>query len=136
MKLRFVAYSEPVADCGLPCRYLRTIDICHDHYGFYLGWGSMVWLPATYTLQAQYLARYPVNLSNPVAAAILLIGLAGYVVFRSVNYQKDVVRRTNGECMIWGRKAEVIRTKYKTEDGKEHESLLLCSGMFPVSERD
>ena len=113
--------------------YLRTIDICHDHYGFYLAWGSMVWLPGTYTLQAQYLARYPVNLSTPVAAAILLTGISGYVVFRSVNYQKDIVRRTNGECMIWGKKAEVIRTTYKTEDGKMHESLLLCSGAYIIS---
>ncbi|PUU74558.1 ergosterol biosynthesis ERG4/ERG24 family-domain-containing protein [Tuber borchii] len=112
--------------------YLRTIDICHDHYGFYLAWGSMVWLPGTYTLQAQYLARYPVNLSTPVAAAILLTGISGYVVFRSVNYQKDIVRRTNGECMIWGKKAEVIRTTYKTEDGKTHESLLLCSGWWGI----
>ncbi|KAG0639372.1 ergosterol biosynthesis ERG4/ERG24 family-domain-containing protein [Tuber brumale] len=112
--------------------YLRTIDICHDHYGFYLAWGSMVWLPGTYTLQAQYLARYPVNLSTPIAAAILLIGISGYVVFRSVNYQKDIVRRTNGECNIWGKKAEVIRTTYKTEDGKMHESLLLCSGWWGI----
>jgi 7-dehydrocholesterol reductase len=26
--------------------YLRTIDICHDHFGFYLAWGSIVWLPS------------------------------------------------------------------------------------------
>lgn len=88
----------------------------------------MVWLPTVYTLQAQYLARYPVDLPNATAAAILSVGIAGYVVFRSVNYQKDIVRRTNGECMIWGKKAEVIRATYKTADGKDHESLLLCSG--------
>lgn len=109
-------------------RYLRTIDICHDHYGFYLAWGSMVWLPTIYTLQAQYLARYPVDLPTPTAIAILGIGISGYVMFRSVNHQKDIVRRTNGDCMIWGKKAEVIRAKYKTADGKDHESLLLCSG--------
>jgi hypothetical protein len=26
-------------------RYLRTIDIAHDHFGFYLAWGDVVWLP-------------------------------------------------------------------------------------------
>lgn len=91
----------------------------------------MVWLPTIYTLQAQYLARYPVDLSNPTAIAILSIGISGYVMFRSVNHQKDIVRRTNGDCMIWGKKAEVIRAKYKTADGKDHESLLLCSGWSP-----
>ncbi|KAH8147990.1 uncharacterized protein LAJ45_08092 [Morchella importuna] len=110
--------------------YLRTIDICHDHYGFYLAWGSMVWLPTVYTLQAQYLARYPVDLPTPVAVALLTIGVSGYIIFRSVNHQKDIVRRTGGECLIWGKKAEVIKATYKTEDGMDHESLLLCSGWW------
>lgn len=88
----------------------------------------MVWLPTVYTLQAQYLARYPVDLPNTAAIAILAIGVSGYAMFRSVNHQKDIVRRTDGNCMIWGKKAEVIRATYKTADGKDHESLLLCSG--------
>jgi 7-dehydrocholesterol reductase len=108
--------------------YLRTIDICHDHFGFYLAWGSMVWLPTMYTLQTQYLARNPVNLPIAAAAVILCTGLGGYTLFRSVNYQKDLVRRTNGNCMIWGSEAEVVRCNFKTTDGIEHESLLLCSG--------
>ena len=77
--------------------YLRTIDIAHDHFGFYLAWGSLVWLPSMYTLQTQYLARYPVDLSWGVAVAILGTGLTGYGIFRSVNWQKDVVRKT-GKC--------------------------------------
>jgi 7-dehydrocholesterol reductase len=109
-------------------RYLRTIDICHDHFGFYLAWGSLVWLPSVYTLQTQYLARYPVHLSYFMAALVLGTGLGGYALFRSVNHQKDLVRRTDGNCMIWGRKAEYIRCSYQTSDGKTHQSLLLCSG--------
>lgn len=31
--------------------YLKTMDICHDHFGWYLGWGDTVWLPYLYTLQ-------------------------------------------------------------------------------------
>ncbi|KAL7267263.1 hypothetical protein RUND412_010158 [Rhizina undulata] len=110
--------------------YLRTIDICHDHYGFYLAWGSMVWLPGTYTIQAQYLARYPVDLEPMVAVAIAAMGTAGYILFRSVNAQKDVVRRTGGDCMIWGRKAEVLKVGYVTVDGVERESILLLSGWW------
>jgi 7-dehydrocholesterol reductase len=108
--------------------YLRTIDICHDHFGFYLAWGSVVWLPSMYTLQTQYLAHNPVILPVPVAALILLTGIGGYVLFRSVNHQKNLVRRTNGDCLIWGEKPEVVRCTYRTKDGKDHESLLLCSG--------
>ncbi|KAM4845373.1 7-dehydrocholesterol reductase isoform 2-T2 [Thomomys bottae] len=33
--------------------YLKTIDICHDHFGWYLGWGDCVWLPYLYTLQVR-----------------------------------------------------------------------------------
>ena len=43
--------------------YLRTIDMHHDRFGFYLAWGSAVWIPFVYTLQAAYLARHPVRLS-------------------------------------------------------------------------
>ena len=111
-------------------RYLRTIDICHDHFGFYLAWGSMVWLPTIYTLQAQWLARYPGDVSNTMAAVLLFIGLSGYTLFRTVNHQKDLARRTRGECQIWGKKAEVIKAKYQTADGKEHETILLCSGWW------
>lgn len=74
--------------------YLRTIDIAHDHFGFYLAWESLVWLPSMYTLQSQYLARYPVDLSWGAAAGITCAGLVGYGIFRSVNWQKDVLRET------------------------------------------
>jgi 7-dehydrocholesterol reductase len=108
--------------------YLRTIDICHDHFGFYLAWGSVVWLPSMYTLQTQYLARHPLVLSNPLALSILLTGIGGYVLFRSVNHQKDLVRKTDGDCLIWGKKAEFVRCNFQTSDGEMHQSLLLCSG--------
>ena len=86
-------------------------------------------VPAIYTIQAQYLARYPVHLSNWQAFFLTLFGLAGYAIFRSANHQKDIVRSTDGRAKVWGSKAEYIRCAYKTEDGKTHEALLLCSGM-------
>ncbi len=113
--------------------YLRTIDIAHDHMGFYLAWGDILWLPLMYTLQAQYLYYNPVELSTPYATFIMLLGLVGYYIFRATNYQKDIVRSSDGNCMIWGKKAEVIRTVYKTSDGIEHKSLLLCSGWWGLA---
>jgi len=108
--------------------YLRTIDICHDHFGFYLGWGSVVWLPTMYTIQAQFLVQNPVSLPPLIAAGILATGIGGYFIFRSVNHQKDVVRRTKGECLIWGHPAGVLKCTYRTTDGKQQESLLLYTG--------
>ncbi|KAM3497328.1 hypothetical protein MY10362_009320, partial [Beauveria mimosiformis] len=39
--------------------YTHTVDISHDHFGFMLSWGDSTFLPTFYTLQTQYLARYP-----------------------------------------------------------------------------
>lgn len=113
-------------------RYVQTVDIAHDHFGFYLAWGSAIWLPTMYTLQVQYLARHPVQLSHITAFLILSVGLGGYAMFRSVNYQKSVVRRTNGDCMIWGAKAKYLRASFTTADGSKHESILLISGKYQV----
>lgn len=113
--------------------YLRTIDVCHDHFGYYLGWGSLAAVPAVYTIQAQYLSRFPLDLPDSTALAVLLLGVGGYTIFRGANNEKDVVRSTNGRCKIWGKKAEYIRCSYKTEDGKTNESLLICSGWWGFS---
>lgn len=113
--------------------YLRTIDIAHDHMGFYLAWGDLVWLPLMYTLQAQYLCYNPVDLSLGACVSILSLGLSGYYIFRATNHQKDLVRSNDGNVMIWGKKAEVIRTTYKTSDGVVHKSLLLCSGWWGLA---
>lgn len=113
--------------------YLRTIDIAHDHFGFYLAWGDSVWLPFMYTLQSHYLVRNPIELGTVHSLVVLGLGLFGYYIFRAVNYQKDIVRRSKGKCNIWGKPAEVIRAVYKSTDGSKHESLLLCSGFWGVS---
>ncbi|KAI8918502.1 ergosterol biosynthesis ERG4/ERG24 [Powellomyces hirtus] len=113
--------------------YLRTIDIAHDHFGFYLSWGDTVWLPFMYTLQSHYLVRNPVDMTWPWFTFVFVLGASGYYIFRAVNHQKDIVRRTDGTCNIWGRPAKVIRTEFVTSDGKVHKSLLLCSGFWGLS---
>ncbi|KAJ5291797.1 hypothetical protein N7478_001048, partial [Penicillium angulare] len=55
--------------------YLRTIDIAHDHYGFYLAWGCFCFLPMTYTIQGQYLGLYPSSASNTYLAVVFTIGV-------------------------------------------------------------
>ncbi|KAJ9049180.1 hypothetical protein DSO57_1030041 [Entomophthora muscae] len=113
--------------------YLRTIDIAHDHFGFYLAWGDSVWLPFMYTLQSQYLYLHPVNLSNEFAAIILALGFGGYYIFRTVNNQKDLVRKKKGDVDIWGMPARVIKAQYVTGNGECHTSLLLTSGYWGIS---
>ncbi|RHZ88182.1 hypothetical protein Glove_26g287 [Diversispora epigaea] len=113
--------------------YLRTIDIAHDHFGFYLAWGDTVWLPWMYTVQSHYLVRNPIDLSTNYFLAVLTIGLSGYYIFRAVNNQKDLMRRTDGKSKIWGKPAQFVRTRFTTSDGKEHSSILLTSGYWGIS---
>ncbi|KAI3398675.1 hypothetical protein diail_8714 [Diaporthe ilicicola] len=115
--------------------YLRTMDIAHDHYGFYLAWGSTAWLPMMYSLQVQYAARH-VNASHLSLPSVLyflfvfILGLVAYAVFRDANNQKYDVRRFGGQCSVWGRPAEFITATYQTTDGTKHTSLLICSGWW------
>lgn len=116
--------------------YLRTMDIAHDHFGFYLAWGDLTWLPFMYTIQCYYLVYNPVQLTSLAAVAVALLGLAGYVIFRSVNSQKDRFRidmQKNGKSMIWGKPAKYIPATYFTTDGKLHQSPLLMSGWWGIS---
>jgi len=114
--------------------YVRTIDIQHDRFGFYLAWGSVAWLPFMYTLPAAYLATHPVELSPVAVAAILALGLAGYTIFLSANRQRDRFRRagTSG-YRIGGQDASFVPARYVSEDGRVHDTRLLTSGWWGVS---
>lgn len=116
--------------------YLGTIDIAHDHYGFYLAWGCFCFLPTTYTIQAQYLGMSSPSstASNNVYLAIVFsIGVAAYVMFRSVNNQRHRARLLGSNYCIWGKPAEFVKGEYVTADGKRRQNLLLCSGWWGVS---
>ena len=116
--------------------YLRTIDIAHDHFGFYLAWGDLTWLPFMYTIQCYYLVYNPVQLTSISIIAIAFLGVAGYFIFRSANSQKDNFRKdmkNEGKSMIWGKPAKYIPATYYTTDGKLHHSPLLTSGWWGLS---
>ncbi|KAK1758191.1 7-dehydrocholesterol reductase [Echria macrotheca] len=110
--------------------YLSTIDIAHDHYGFYLCWGSLVFLPVVYTSQAQYLGMHPTSPSDAYLAITFGTALLGYAMFRAANDQKGYARRLGNQARIWGKPAEFIHASYLTLDGKARASLLLCSGWW------
>ncbi|KAM0704027.1 hypothetical protein Q7P35_008259 [Cladosporium inversicolor] len=114
--------------------YTHTVDISHDHFGFMLAWGDTAFLPAFYTLQAQYLARQS-GLKSPLYTwTLLFVGVAAYVVFRAANAQRHRVRRQYIEGVkaptVWGRPAELIHCDYVTSDGKRHQTILLASGWW------
>ena len=113
--------------------YMRTIDIMVDRAGFYICWGCLVFIPAMYTSVSLYLVKQPVHLGPVLAATIFILGALSILVNYWADHQKQVVRRTNGQCTIWGKRPQVIRAKYHLEDGKSRDSLLLLSGFWGLS---
>jgi protein-S-isoprenylcysteine O-methyltransferase Ste14 len=103
---------------------LTTWDIRHERFGFMLCWGDLVWVPFTYTIQAQYLVAHPHDLPWWGTSAIVLLNLAGYVIFRGANLQKHRFRRDPGRP-IWGKPASTIATV--------RGALLLTSGWWGLS---
>ncbi|KAI8313095.1 Delta(14)-sterol reductase [Colletotrichum sp. SAR11_240] len=77
-------YNEPAI--------LTTIDIITDGFGFMLSFGDVAWLPFMYSLQAKYLAVYPVSVSPLGMAGIASIIGVAFFIFRASNSQKNAFR--------------------------------------------
>jgi len=103
---------------------LTTWDIKHEKFGWMLAWGDLVWVPFTYTIQAYYLVDHLHALSPAATAGIVVLNLAGYVIFRASNIQKHRFRR-DPTRPVWGRPPEYIRTAVG--------SLLLTSGWWGIA---
>ncbi|XP_059156341.1 uncharacterized protein LOC131941239 [Physella acuta] len=113
--------------------YLRTIDIMVDRAGFYICWGCLVFLPGFYAAVTSYLVSHPVNLGPGVAAGILFSGAASIYINYAADAQKQKARGANGNCTIWGRRAEIVHARYRLENGDVKENILLASGWWGLS---
>jgi protein-S-isoprenylcysteine O-methyltransferase Ste14 len=103
---------------------LTTWDIKHEHFGWMLCWGDLVWVPFIYTLQAHYLIHHTHELSVPAVAGIVALNVLGYVIFRCANLQKHKFRKNPGGS-VWGQPPEYIETTRGT--------LLLTSGWWGIA---
>ncbi|MFO0546855.1 MAG: hypothetical protein U0271_00640 [Polyangiaceae bacterium] len=103
---------------------LSTWDINYENFGYMLGFGFVVWMPFTFSLQAQYLVYHQPRL--PVWAALLItaLNLTGYYIFRSSNLQKHRFK-TQPASRIWGKEPAFIPTKRGTK--------LLVSGWWGLA---
>ncbi|KAL8869421.1 MAG: hypothetical protein Q9198_007891 [Flavoplaca austrocitrina] len=71
---------------------LSTMDITTDGFGFMLAFGDLVWLPFIYSLQARYLAVYPLHLGLSGIVGVLAVQAFGYWIFRAANNEKNRFR--------------------------------------------
>ena len=99
---------------------LTTMDITTDGFGFMLAFGDLAWLPFIYSLQARYLAVYPLRLGYTGILGVLAVQGFGYYIFRSSNNEKNRFRTNPND-------PQIAHLKYmETKSG----SKLLISGWW------
>lgn len=113
--------------------YLASLDIMHDRAGFYICWGCMVWVPCIYTSPTMYLVNHPNQLGWGLALLILSCGIFSVMVNYFADRQRQLVRSTQGQCKVWGRKPKLTVATYTTESGEIKQNLLLSSGWWGIA---
>lgn len=110
--------------------YLRSLDIMHDRAGFYICWGCLVWVPCIYTSASMYLVHHPYNFTKPVFSLLLALGAFCILLNYAADRQRQKVRQTQGNCLIFGKKPKLLVANYTTTDGQAKQNLLLMSGLW------
>jgi 7-dehydrocholesterol reductase len=113
--------------------YFNSIDIMYDRAGYMICWGCLVWVPGFYTSSTLFLVKEADLLSLEYALVLLVLGLSAIFMNYFADLQRQTVRATNGNCLIFGKAPVLIEAEYKTENGTTHKSLLLCSGYWGIA---
>lgn len=72
-------------------------------------------------------------MSNISFVLTVLFGIFSVFINYWADQQRQEVRETNGRCTVWGKPPELIHASYHTGDGKEHKTILLCSGWWGIA---
>jgi 7-dehydrocholesterol reductase len=113
--------------------YMKSMDIQVDRAGYYICWGCLVWVPSVYTSPVMFMVKHPVGLELLPALAIFVLGMAAIWTNYWADYQRQVVRSTNGNTTIWGKVPVLIKATYTTDKGERKTNLLLASGFWGIA---
>lgn len=98
---------------------IHTWDIVSERFGWMLVWGDYVLVPFFYCLAGWWLVDATESIPGVAAAAICLLFVLGFFLFRGANQQKHQFKQS-AETPIWGRPPESL-------DGR-----LLVSGFWGI----
>lgn len=113
--------------------YFRSLDIMHDRAGYYICWGCLVWVPAIYTSPSLYLVNHPHHLGLFLSFLITLVGCTAILINFGADKQRQKIRETKGNCLIWGKPPRYTVAYYTTSAGEVQSSLLLSSGWWGIA---
>lgn len=113
--------------------YMNTMDIMLDRAGYYICWGCLSYIPGLYASVSMYLVTHSTSLGVFRSTVILVLGLGCCAVNYIADKQKQDVRSTDGQCLVWGRQPDIIRAEYTLANGQTKTSLLLASGFWGLA---
>ena len=115
--------------------YFTSLDIMHDRFGYYICWGVLAWVPAVYTISAQYLVepsrttctrRWPARHRSSC-------GMVAICVNYAADAQRQRVRATDGDTHGVGPSARSCSRALPHRRRQEHKNLLLVSGWWGLA---
>lgn len=113
--------------------YLRSMDIMHDRAGYYICWGCLVWVPAVYTSPALYLVNHPYHLGIALSSLLVIVGTFAIFINYFADRQRQRVRATDGNCLVWGKQPKLIVASFVDHKGETKQNLLLASGWWGLA---
>ncbi|OAA77165.1 7-dehydrocholesterol reductase [Akanthomyces lecanii RCEF 1005] len=112
--------------------FFETLNGSHERFSFYSIYGFAVMMPLLWTLQTQYLAQHPVELSWPMIAAAYVVFALGFILNHNVNGQKALSRGKAGNVTIWGKPARAPTSLPGSHSGFRHGCAPLLAGRGQV----
>ena len=110
--------------------YAKSMDVAWDRAGLYICWRYIAFTVVWCNTPTVYLAMYSVEISRVYAAACILMGVLFTWLTYWADMQKDIVRETEGKCLVFGKKPKIIWAKYKVGRDEEKQNILLASGFW------
>ena len=87
---------------------IQLLDITLDRAGYYLCWGCLCWVQVFYTFTSLFMVGHPSKINNFGAFTIFMYGIISIIFNYAVDKQKEVFRKYNGKCHIWGKPAKYL----------------------------